>query len=62
MPPQRLCVRNALGATTEAHVPVQAVEGVWRLCFCEGGFLDGIEVDNHGYVGRYVLPEGSVTV
>lgn len=36
----------------EAHVPVQAVEGVWRLCFCEGGFLDGIEVDNHGYVGR----------
>ncbi|CAM9511211.1 unnamed protein product [Ectocarpus sp. 8 AP-2014] len=28
------------------------MEGLWRLCFCEGDFLPGIDVDKHGYVAR----------
>lgn len=36
-----------------APAPVGAIDGVWRLCFCEGDFVQGINVDNHGYLGRY---------
>ncbi|CAM9341448.1 unnamed protein product [Ectocarpus sp. 4 AP-2014] len=35
-----------------APLPVQTMEGLWRLCFCEGNFLPGIDVDKHGYVAR----------
>eukprot|EP00904_Undaria_pinnatifida_P006929 jgi/Undpi1/3366/HiC_scaffold_15.g06739.m1 len=35
-----------------APLPVEAVDGVWRLCFCQGAFLEGVAVDNHGYISR----------
>ncbi|CAB1110729.1 unnamed protein product [Ectocarpus sp. CCAP 1310/34] len=35
-----------------APLPVQTMEGLWRLCFCEGDFLPGVDVDKHGYVAR----------
>ena len=50
-------VLGTLFGTTTVPAPVEAVDGVWRLCFCEeGAFLDGVEVDNHGYIARCVLP------
>lgn len=36
----------------EPPAPAGAIDGVWRLCFCEGDFLHGIEADKHGYLGR----------
>lgn len=37
-----------------APVPAGSIDGIWRLCFCDGDFLQGIEVDNHGYLERCV--------
>ena len=35
-----------------APIPLESMDGVWRLCFKEGDFLAGIEVDKHGYLPR----------
>ncbi|CAN0050482.1 unnamed protein product, partial [Hapterophycus canaliculatus] len=35
-----------------APLPAESIGGLWRLCFCEGDFLEGLEVDNHGYISR----------
>lgn len=37
-----------------APAPLEALEGVWRLCFCEGDFIPGMEMDKHGYIHRCV--------
>eukprot|EP00752_Nemacystus_decipiens_P008780 g7834.t2 len=35
-----------------APIPLESMDGVWRLCFKDGDFLEGIEVDKHGYLPR----------
>ncbi|CAN0113720.1 unnamed protein product [Pylaiella littoralis] len=39
-------------STGSAPMPMESIDGVWRLCFCDGELLQGIEVDKHGYLSR----------
>ncbi|CAN0226032.1 unnamed protein product [Scytosiphon promiscuus] len=39
-----------LSEGSAASLPVESIAGLWSLCFCEGDFLQGLEVDNHGYI------------
>ncbi|CAM9767524.1 unnamed protein product [Discosporangium mesarthrocarpum] len=42
-------VRGSL-AGVKGPVPADAMDGVWRLRFCNGAALEGFQVDGHGYM------------